>query len=633
MNAQAAVPAHAKKLGSNPARIRAVAPPDRRALSPLQELRRALGNREFGRFVQAKLAMGLPNDRFEQEADRVADQVMRMPPAGIAIGSLPLSAHAAPIVQRTCAACGDHGGGLCPECEKKRREKQASGEGLFESEEDSMLQAKAVSGPVQAAPQLEARVNTMRGGGQPLGTSLREFFEPRFGYDFSGVRLHTDTGASELAHDARALAFTAGRDVVFGPGQFSPDTEAGRRLLAHELAHVVQQGRAGSAPAAGHSLIQRQPEPQVHPTLPGASGRSISFEKVSVDVETAYRRAGLAAQANAVRRCREEGACDKVLTEKEAFQLYSSGRITAGLDAPPQGAGAPLIAGTTALAPALQGGTVAESAVAKTALERAAARWGTAAVLEGGEGAAAVAPEAAALGEGAAALAPEAAAGAAGATVALPVALGVYVVVAIGSLWDWGQFQAELQRLGYVILPSPLAVCIANCHQPAAPTFRPSPWPFKEPTPRPLWPGSLSDADRRAIEEWLRPEAATPTPAPSPPPVPSPVPAPQPGPRRNPDQTCATEMPSVPLCSALPDNYTFGSPAAALAAIRAGNKNYSSARLEKRVPTTSGPCVGQGTHIAVRSGGIYVASIVCCPCCQDGLGGPKLLTRCAILWH
>ena len=183
--------------------------------------------------------------------------------------------------------------------------------------------------------------------------------------------------------------------------------------------------------------------------------------------------------------------------------------------------------------------------MAKTALERAAARWGTAAVLEGGEGAAAVAPEAAA--------------GAAGATVALPVALGVYVVVAIGSLWDWGQFQAELQQQGYVILPSPLAVCIANCHQPAAPTYRPSPWPFKEPTPRPLWPGSLSDADRRAIEEWLRPEAATPTPAPSPPPVPSAVPAPQPGPRRHPGQTCddpvldRLQAEKDRICNSIPD--------------------------------------------------------------------------------
>jgi hypothetical protein len=428
---------------------------------------------------------------------------------------------AAPVVQRTCAACDHGGGGLCPECEKEQREKQASGKGLFGSVEDAMLQAKAVSGPVQAAPQLESRVNAMRGSGEPLATPLREFFEPRFGCDFSGVRLHTDAGASEMARDARALAFTAGRDVVFGPGQFSPDTESGRRMLAHELTHVVQQGQAMSAPSAGHSFIQRQPDPQVHPTPLGASGRSISLEKLSLDVETAYRRAGLVAQANAVRRCREEGECGKVLTETEAWQAYSSGRIAAGLEAPAQGASAPLVAGATAVAPALQGGTAAESAVAKTALERAAARWGTSAILEGGGEAAAVVPEAAA--------------GAAGASIALPLAVGVLVVVEIASLVAWGQFQAELERQGYVILPSPLAVCIANCHQPAAPTFRPSPSPFEGPTTLLPWPGfgkpvSLSDADRRIIEDWFRPEASRKQPKqqPTPQPTPQPVPAPQP---------------------------------------------------------------------------------------------------------
>ena len=75
-----------------------------------------------------------------------------------------------------------------------------------------------------------------------MQASVRDFFEPRFGYDFGGVRVHTDIGATALARDAHALAFPVGHDVVFGPGQFSPHTGSGRRLLAHELTHVVQQG-------------------------------------------------------------------------------------------------------------------------------------------------------------------------------------------------------------------------------------------------------------------------------------------------------------------------------------------------------------------------------------------------------
>ncbi len=77
--------------------------------------------------------------------------------------------------------------------------------------------------------------------GQPLGAAMRTFMEPRFGYDFSQVRVHADGKAAESAEAVNARAYTVGRDIVFGPGQYAQQTETGQRLLAHELTHVIQQ--------------------------------------------------------------------------------------------------------------------------------------------------------------------------------------------------------------------------------------------------------------------------------------------------------------------------------------------------------------------------------------------------------
>ncbi len=88
----------------------------------------------------------------------------------------------------------------------------------------------------------------LRSSGQPLDAGSRDFFEPRFGHDFSRLRVHTDAGAAAAARALNARAFTVGQDVVFGEKQFAPHHEAGQRLLAHELAHTVQQ-RDASLPS------------------------------------------------------------------------------------------------------------------------------------------------------------------------------------------------------------------------------------------------------------------------------------------------------------------------------------------------------------------------------------------------
>ncbi len=130
------------------------------------------------------------------------------------------------VLQRQCA-CGKHtvAGEECAECRQKR---------------EGMIQRAAVSAaPTNGVPPIVHDV--LASSGQPLDAGTREFMEPRFGHDFSGVRVHTDAKAAESARAVNALAYTVGRDVVFGRGQYAPGTSGGRKLLAHELTHVVQQ--------------------------------------------------------------------------------------------------------------------------------------------------------------------------------------------------------------------------------------------------------------------------------------------------------------------------------------------------------------------------------------------------------
>ena len=96
----------------------------------------------------------------------------------------------------------------------------------------------------QLRPGLESSIHALRGSGHPLPESARSYFEPRFGADFSSVRVHSNSAAAETAQQINAQAFTRGRDIVFGTGRYQPQTPDGQRLLAHELTHVVQQGSA-----------------------------------------------------------------------------------------------------------------------------------------------------------------------------------------------------------------------------------------------------------------------------------------------------------------------------------------------------------------------------------------------------
>src|ERR1044072_2796139 len=184
----------------------------------------AAGNQALQRLlrtgaVRAKLTVSQTGDPEEQEADRIADQVMAGPA----------------VVHRQCDACA--AGGTCPKCEENER-----------------IQAKLKpgAGPQGAFPSAGLKAFQGSGGGEPLSAAVRGFFEPRFGTDFSGVRVHTGEQAANSARSIQARAYTASQDLVFGAGEYAPENDEGRRLLAHELAHVAQQGEVGTA-------TQRQP--------------------------------------------------------------------------------------------------------------------------------------------------------------------------------------------------------------------------------------------------------------------------------------------------------------------------------------------------------------------------------------
>jgi len=208
--------------------------------------------------IQAKLTVNQPGDRFEQEADRVAETVMRMPDPG---------AGTPPSIQRMCTGCEEEVNRSQPsslstidESVVARQIKLndfAGSEPVEDTDEEARpiaAQRKSGQGAISQAAQqptvapgsAQSIETAGRSGGQRLPPDTRQFMESRFGHDFGQVRLHTDARSADLAGDLCARAYTIGTDIAFGTGQYAPETSIGRRLLAHELAHVVQQRQGAS---------------------------------------------------------------------------------------------------------------------------------------------------------------------------------------------------------------------------------------------------------------------------------------------------------------------------------------------------------------------------------------------------
>ena len=170
--------------------------------------------------LQRAPAVSQPGDRFEREADAVADRVMRSGPAP---SPQPVS-HGVPPSGKSDA---------------------------------------------EAGPDAHTAARVAGQGGEPLPAPVRDFFEPRFGHDLSGVRVHTGSAAEQGARAVQARAYTLGADIVFGAGEFAPHSDSGRHLLAHELTHVLQQQGAPMQPQA--QPLRRQPAPATATTTAAAT--------------------------------------------------------------------------------------------------------------------------------------------------------------------------------------------------------------------------------------------------------------------------------------------------------------------------------------------------------------------------
>jgi peptidoglycan hydrolase-like protein with peptidoglycan-binding domain len=201
--------------------------------------------------IQGKLKINAPGDVYEQEADRAAELVMRSTQAPLASLPIPLLK-----IQRKCAACAN-GRELCPEC----------------AEEDRLQTKEAPARTPKVAPAMESVIESIKGEGQPLPGSMRAFMEPRFGYNFSKVRVHTGAYAAESAREINALAYTVGPDIVFATGQYAPGTASGRLLLAHELTHVIQQSKLSGGGCT--RAVQRRPEDRELLLTIGSSGYAV----------------------------------------------------------------------------------------------------------------------------------------------------------------------------------------------------------------------------------------------------------------------------------------------------------------------------------------------------------------------
>jgi len=173
------------------------------------------------RVPASDLRIGEPNDSFEQEADRVANQIVTNEGARRQ-WSLSTIGIGAPL-QRKCACSSAGGTGECEDCGQEK-----------------MLQRKSTASAEQGfAPPIVNEV--LSSSGQPLGQTIRDFFEPRFGFSFGAVRVHSDAQAAQSARSINARAYTVGYDIVLDGGQLDLRSAAGMHLLAHELTHVAQQ--------------------------------------------------------------------------------------------------------------------------------------------------------------------------------------------------------------------------------------------------------------------------------------------------------------------------------------------------------------------------------------------------------
>jgi len=234
------------------------------------------------------LRIGDADRAFEREADRVADEIMASRTLDWSLSKMSIGT---PPLQPKCV-CG--GSGKCEAFDERKT-----------------VQRKPAD-PAEAAHTQSVVHEVLNSPGRPLDQETRAFFEPRFGYDFGNIRIHADAHAAESAQAVGALAYTVGPHVVFGRGNYSPKSDSGRRLLAHELAYAQQQrGVSNPSPA---TLRLDDPSSDAESEAARHADAIVSAES------SAARRAGRTSLPIVARACLTEEAC-KAKTERTPEEL------------------------------------------------------------------------------------------------------------------------------------------------------------------------------------------------------------------------------------------------------------------------------------------------------------------------
>lgn len=537
--------------------------------------------------IQAKLAVNAPGDIYEQEADRVADQVLAMP-GHIAVSSAP------PCIQHFT--------------------EQSSG------------QVEAVPASVDYA---------LAGPGRPLEPELQMDMEGRFGHDFSRVRVHADGYSERSARDVNARAYTVGNNIVFGPGWYSPGSFEGKRLIAHELTHVVQQGGAKS-PLPGQPLARDTSGYKIMRSIALDStvrvcrrqleSRKIKVSKGGLRVVLLLRQ--LDTQSHG---CRDH---EFWLTLTQSVENWFDDEI-ATCKAMTGGnrsfSFAKLPSGTYYLTVnrafdhpgcCLEGDILAfDEPIASDTSD--CIRDTDPSVMDIVHGALDIAGFIPVLG-------------------AIPdgINAAIYVVegdwtnaglsaVAMVPAWGDGVKLGAIAGKSTIKISEKAAIKLGpegiakglkdvkaaskaekaalETTEEAAKAAKVEKEAVGEGTK--LEKEAAERAKKEAAEKAEK-EAAEKK-------------------KRGEKEVCATKYPLALACSMLP-LFIFKSPQAALAALKI-SMGKSNLRLTSPNPSTGGPCAGVGMHYGVKDGGTYIASISCCPCCLDTPSGPKMVNRCRII--
>jgi hypothetical protein len=254
------------------AALLAAAHSDEQRANLVMQLQQSYGNAYVQRLLnskvfQTKLTVSQPGDVYEQEADRVAEMIqLQAEPEEEEeeeqeeeVQTQPAEEEEELQAQRQAEEEEEEEEEVQAQPAEEEEELQAQRQAEEEEEQEEEVQTQpAESRPTVVPENLETRINNARNIGQPMSESARASFEPQFGVDFSDVRIHTGSEANRLSQQLGAKAFTTGGDVFFREGAYQPDSESGKRLLAHELTHVVQQ-RGGQL----HGDVQGQTETEI----------------------------------------------------------------------------------------------------------------------------------------------------------------------------------------------------------------------------------------------------------------------------------------------------------------------------------------------------------------------------------